>query len=154
MKKGLSKASILLVFRMVIFMILVVLSGFFLFHVPLSEYFTTIPEMKQSAPEEDRAVSVAMTDIQGKPLEPVKKSPYNVSRYDPYDYNIKYHEENNIGEFYDSVEMKEIQVLNKDGKLVNLPYAPSQNLPVYYDIEKYPYGVSKPLPTYRQINNG
>ena len=69
-------------------------------------------------------------------------------RYDPYDYNITYHTES--PGFYKPPEMIKVRVLD-NGKLIDLPYAPSQNLPVYYDVGKYPYGISNHHPDMREV---
>jgi hypothetical protein len=73
---------------------------------------------------------------------------FNV-RYDPYDYNITYHTES--PGFYKPPEMIQVRVLDKSGKLIDLPYAPSQNLPVYYDVGKYPFGISNHHPDMREV---
>lgn len=66
-------------------------------------------------------------------IEPLEETSENViPRYNPDNFDLTYHELTPYGDIYDT-KMKEITVLDKEGQMMVLPYAPSQDLPVYYD---------------------
>jgi len=87
-----------------------------------------------------------VSDMSGNPISLPPDHSSNDVRYDPNKYDVAYHLDNPKNEFYDSVS--NIQVLDSKGNLIKLPYAKSQNLPVYFDTEKYPYGLPKRVPNY------
>lgn len=66
-------------------------------------------------------------------IEPLEETSENViPRYNPDNFDLTYHEITPYGGIYDT-KMKEITVLDQEGKLMFLPYATSQSYPVYYD---------------------
>lgn len=67
-------------------------------------------------------------------------------RYNSDNFDLTYHELNKYAGLYET-NLKSIQVLDPTGHLVTLPYAPSQNTPVYYDPAQLEYRPFRP--TYR-----
>lgn len=54
------------------------------------------------------------------------------SHYNPDNFDLTYHEFTPYGDIYNT-KLEEITVLDKSGNHIYLPYAKSQNFPVYYD---------------------
>ena len=73
------------------------------------------------------------------------------TNYEANNYDVQYHDD--IGDltkqdniYYTS--MQNIKVLDASGNLVILPYAKSQNSPVYYEFGEYKYGAKTYVPDY------
>lgn len=65
-------------------------------------------------------------------------------RYNPDNFDLTYHDLNINAGLYET-ELKNIQVWDASSNhLITLPYAPAQNSPVYYDIDKRVYGPFHP----------
>ena len=88
-------------------------------------------------------LSGGTTSIQYEPEVPIGPIDDTI-RYNSDNFDLTYHELNKNAGLYET-NMKNIQVWDPSSKsLVLLPYAPAQNLPVYYDIEKRVYGPFRP----------
>lgn len=71
--------------------------------------------------------------------------------YQKDNYDLQYHDD--IGDLtkQDNIyysNMKNIEVLDTNGNLVILPYAPAQDTPTYYKPNSYIYGSKTYVPTY------
>ena len=88
-------------------------------------------------------LSGGTTSIQYEPEVPLGPIDDTI-RYNSDNFDLTYHDLNKNAGLYET-NMKNIQVWDPSSKsLVLLPYAPAQNLPVYYDIEKRVYGPFRP----------
>jgi len=88
-------------------------------------------------------LSGGITDVQYVPDTPVNQQDDTI-RYNPDNFDLTYHDLNKYAGLYET-NLKNIRVWDaSSNSLVNLPYAPVQNLPVYYDIEKKVYGPFRP----------
>lgn len=117
-----------------------------------TENFTTMQTALGHSQQDssDTTVSPLLTDMDGNPTTLETGKGMDVKRYIPDKYDVTYHEISKSTEFYNT-DLSSIRVLDNSGNLILLPYAPSQNLPVYYDIQKYPHGLPQQVvPTYRE----
>ena len=95
-------------------------------------------------------VSLDMVDLSGgttalkyEPEEPVAPLDDTI-RYNSDNFDLTYHDLNKYASLYET-NLKNIQVWDASAnRLTTLPYAPAQNTPVYYDIQKRVYGPFRP----------
>lgn len=99
--------------------------------------------------DETADVSLNFIDLSGGTTtlqyEPEESVVFNDNiRYNPDNFDLTYHDLNKYASLYET-NLKNIQVWDSSkNSLVNLPYAPTQTLPVYYDIDKKRYGSFHP----------
>jgi len=152
----------LLIIPFVLFFVLFFVLLFWVFNTSKSEFFTPISiafsdnpnnfeysdYKKQLYSNKDLGSgTINVVDMNGNPvsLPPPEFSREDI-RYDPNKYDVEYHVNTN-NELYDS-QLSNIQVLDLSGNLIKLPYAKTQGLPVYYDIQAYPNGIPNRTPNY------
>ena len=140
---------------LIVLLLIIIIFALWIWKYCLNESFTDLKtqisnDIMNKNPIQDYTVNPILTDISGNPLKlTVQETAPTNKRYDPDNYNVTYHEMNPDGEYYDT-NFAGVSVLDKSNNLVVLPYAKSQNLPVYYDVEKYPKGPPRPVPNYRE----
>lgn len=87
-------------------------------------------------------LSGGTTDLKYEPEEAVVLD--DTVRYNSDNFDLTYHDLNKYAGLYET-NLKNVQVRDPSSKrLVTLPYAPAQDLPVYYDISKRVYGPFRP----------
>ena len=87
-------------------------------------------------------LSDGTTDLKYEPEEAVVLD--DTVRYNSDNFDLTYHDLNKYAGLYET-NLKNVQVRDPSSKsLITLPYAPAQELPVYYDISKRVYGPFRP----------